>query len=98
MVSAAVVAGLLVVFPGIGLERCEGALEKGVVDDVALAVFSANDPVAALDVAEAEVGGDGLIFIALRGVDEQWPACSKCTHESSAGRLKPASTIRAPQA
>src|SRR5271165_4575504 len=96
--SAAVVAGLLVVFPGISLERGEGALEKGVVDDVALAVFSANDPVAALDVAEAEVGGDGLIFLALRGVDEQWPACTKSTHDSSAGRVKPAFLIRAPRA
>src|SRR5271170_5198685 len=83
--SAAVVASLLVVFPGIGLERSEGALEKGIVGDVAFAVFSANDPVAALDVAEAEVGGDGLIFLALRGVDEQWPACTKSTHDSSAG-------------
>ena len=81
----AVVAGFVGVFPGIRLEGSESALEEGVVYDVAFAVFSADDPVSALDVAEAEVGGDGLVLLALRGVDEQGAAGAKCTHDSSAG-------------
>ena len=69
----------------IGLERSEGALEKRVVDDVAFAVFSAHDPIAAFNMAETEVCGDGLIFLALRGVDKQGAAGAKSTHDSSAG-------------
>jgi hypothetical protein len=62
-------------------------LEEGVVNDVAFTVFSANDPIAALDVAEAKVSGNGLVFLALRSVNKQGAAGAKCTHHSSAGEL-----------
>jgi hypothetical protein len=67
------------------LNRCEGALEEGIVDDVTFTVFPADDPVSALDVAKAEIGADGLVLVALRGIDEQGTAGAKCTHDSSAG-------------
>jgi hypothetical protein len=73
----AVVAGFVVAFPGIRLEGSEGALEEGVVNHVAFAVLSADNPVSALDVADAKVGSDGLVFLALCGVDEQRAAGAK---------------------
>src|SRR5271170_6625676 len=80
--SGAVVAGFGGVLPGIGLEWRKRALEKSVIDDVAFAVLSADDPIAALDVAEAEIGGNRLIFLALCGIDKQGAACAKSTHDS----------------
>jgi hypothetical protein len=77
---AAVAAGFFGLFPGIFLDGSEGALEKGVVDDIGFTVFAANDPVAALDVGEAEVGGNGGGLGGLGGVDQQGPAGTKCAH------------------
>ena len=73
----AVVAGFGCGLPGIRLKRSEGALEEGIVNDVAFAVLSTDDPVSALDVAKAEVGSDGLVFLALSRVYKQGAAGAK---------------------
>ena len=66
---APVTPAFLSLLPGVGLERREGALKKGIVHDVAFPVFTLHDPVAAPYVAKSEIGGDGLFFRALRCID-----------------------------
>jgi hypothetical protein len=44
------------------LEGGEGALEERVVEDVAFAVLSADDPVTAFYVDETKIGGDCSCF------------------------------------
>jgi len=95
---AAVAAGFFGVLPGVFLDCDEGALEKGVVDYVGFSVFAANDPVTALDVGEAEIGGDGGRLGGLGGVDQQGRAGTKGAHDSSAGRLGPTLLIGSPRA
>jgi hypothetical protein len=68
--SGAVTAAFVGALPGIVLNGREGALEEGVVDDVAFAVFTVDDPLAFFDVAKAGVSGDGGGLLALLGVDE----------------------------
>ena len=63
----------------------EGALEEGVVDDVALVVFAFDDPVAGMCFAMAGVGEDGSGLSALRGVYEKRSAGAKGVHFSSPG-------------
>ena len=60
----------------------EGALEEGVVDDVALVIFSFDDPVAGIGFALSGVGEDEGGVEALRGVDEKGPAGAKRVHET----------------
>src|SRR6267154_2615316 len=67
----AVVAALAGGLPG---DRGKGALEEGVVDDVALVIFSFDDPVAGIGFALSGVGEDEGGVEALDGVDEKWPA------------------------
>jgi hypothetical protein len=57
-------------------------LEKRVVDDVALAVFAADDPLAALHVDEAKIGGNGGRFSGLGGIDKKRTAGTKGAHDS----------------
>ena len=52
----------------------EGALEEGVVDDVALAVFALDDPVTGKDFALTGVGEDEGGIRALFGVYQKGPA------------------------
>jgi hypothetical protein len=79
---AAVVSSFVRGLPGDG---GEGALEEGVVDDVALVVFAFDDPVAGVDFALAGVGEDGRRLSALRGVYEDRSAGAKGVHVSSPG-------------
>jgi hypothetical protein len=58
-------------------DRSEGALEEGVVDDVALVVFTFDDPVAGIGLALSGVGEDGSRLGALRGVNEKRSASAK---------------------
>jgi hypothetical protein len=74
---AAVVAAFARGFPG---NRSKSALEEGVVDDVALVIFSFDDPVAGIGFALSGVGEDDGWVEALRGVDEKWPAGTKRMH------------------
>jgi hypothetical protein len=76
---AAVVAAFAVGLPG---NRSEGALEEGVVDDVALAVFAFDDPVAGVGFALAGVGEDEGGTLALRGVHEKRSAGAKRVHQA----------------
>ena len=61
-------------------DRGKGALEEGVVDDVALVVFSFDDPVAGIGFALSGVGEDEGGVEALGGVDEKGPAGTKRMH------------------
>jgi hypothetical protein len=61
----------------------EGALEEGVVDDVALVVFAFDDPVAGKGFALAGVGKDDGRLLALRGIDEKRSAGPKGVHKVS---------------
>ena len=47
----------------------KGALEEGVVDDVSLAIFAFNDPIAGIGFALSGVGEDEGGVEALRSVD-----------------------------
>jgi hypothetical protein len=62
-------------------------LEKRIGYNVAFAIFTTDNPVAALHIAGTQVSGDSLCFCALLGVYQQWPASSKSAHDSSAGNL-----------
>ena len=70
-------ATLLGGFPGDG---SEGALEEGIVDDVALVVFAFDDPVSGVGFAMAAVGEDGGGMSALRGIYEKRSAGTKGVH------------------
>ena len=70
-------------FPG---DRGKGALEEGVVDDVALVIFSFDDPVAGIGFALSGVGEDEGGVEALRGVDEKGSAGAKRVHEALSWR------------
>ena len=61
-------------------DRGEGALEEGVVDDVALVVFPFDDPVAGIGFALSGVGKDGGGVDALGGVDKKRSAGAKSVH------------------
>jgi hypothetical protein len=76
---AAVVAAFARGLPG---DRGKGALEEGVVDDVALVIFSFDDPVAGIGFALSGVGENEGGAKALRGVDEKGPAGAKRVHET----------------
>ena len=58
----------------------EGALEEGVVDDVALVVFAFDDPVSRIGFAVAAVSEDGGGMSALRGIYEKRSAGTKGVH------------------
>jgi len=79
---AAVVSSFVRRLPGDG---GEGALEEGVVDDVALVVFAFDDPVAGVGFAMAAVSEDGGGMSALRGIYEKRSAGTKGVHFSSPG-------------
>ena len=72
-------ATLLRGFPGNG---SEGALEEGVVDDVAFVIFAFDDPVARIGLALSGVGEDESGVGALGGVDEQGSTGAKRVHET----------------
>src|SRR3981189_2399250 len=76
---AAVVAAFARGLPG---DRGKGALEEGVVDDVALVIFSFDDPVAGIGFSLSGVGKDDGGAEALRGVDEKRSAGAKRVHET----------------
>ena len=78
----AVVPPLVAAFPGIRLNRSERALKEGIIDDIALAVLSANNPIANAYISESQIGGDCLSLFALCGVYKQWPAGAKFTHQT----------------
>jgi hypothetical protein len=61
-------------------------LEEGVVDDVALVIFSFDDPVAGIGFALSGVGEDEGGVEALCGVDEKGPAGAKRVHETFSWR------------
>ena len=63
----------------------EGALEEGVVDDVALVVFAFDDPVARVGFTLAAIGEDGGGLGALCGVYEKRSASTKGVQFSSPG-------------
>jgi len=67
-------------------DRGEGALEEGVVYDVALVIFTFDDPVAGIGFALSGVGEDGGGVEALRCVDEKGPAGTKRVHETFSRR------------
>ena len=54
---------------GLPGDRSKGALEEGVVDDVAFVILSFDDPVAGIGFALSAVGEDHCGVEALRGVD-----------------------------
>jgi len=70
-------------FPG---NRSKSALEEGVVHDVALVIFSFDDPVARVGFALSGVGEDEGGVEALGGVDEKWPAGAKRVYETLSWR------------
>jgi hypothetical protein len=76
---AAVVAAFLGGLPGNG---GKGALEKSVVDDIALVIFAFDDPVAGVGFALSGVGEDRGGVEALRGVDEKRSARAKGVHQA----------------
>jgi hypothetical protein len=63
----------------------EGALEERVVDNVALLVFSFDDPVAGVRVSTTAAGEEGSGSGALCGIYEKWSACAKGAQFSSPG-------------
>jgi hypothetical protein len=60
----------------------KGALEEGVVNDVSLAIFTFDDPVAWVGFSLAGVSEDNGGVDALRGVDQKGPAGPKRVHET----------------
>jgi len=76
---AAVVAAVARGLPG---DRGKGALEESVVDDVALVIFSFDDPVAGVGFALPGVGEDDGGAEALCGVDEKRSTGAKCVHQT----------------
>jgi hypothetical protein len=74
---AAVVAAFARGFPW---NRCEGALEEGVVDDVTFAVFALDDPVAGIGFTLAGIGEDDRRVEALGGVYEKRSAGAERVH------------------
>jgi hypothetical protein len=79
---AAVVSSFVRRLPGDG---GEGALEEGVVDDVAFVVFAFDDPVSGIGFAMAAVSEDGGGMSALCGIYEKRSAGTKGVHFSSPG-------------
>jgi hypothetical protein len=79
---AAVVSSFIRGLPGDG---SEGALEEGIVDDVALVVFAFDDPVAGVGLAMAKVGKDGGGLGALCSVYKKGSAGPKGAHFNSPG-------------
>jgi len=79
---AAVVSSFVRGLPGDG---GEGALEEGIVDDVALVIFAFDDPVAGIGFAMAKVGKDGGGLGALCSVYEKGAAGTKGAHFNSPG-------------
>ena len=87
---AAVVASFAYGFPRDG---GKGALEEGVVDDVALAVFAFDDPVARIGFALAGVGENEGGVEALGGVYEKRSAGAERVHVTLSWRLCSADMI-----
>jgi hypothetical protein len=50
----------------------KGALEEGVVNDVTLVSFSANDPIPAFYIDKPKVSGDRLRLGTLHSVHDHW--------------------------
>ena len=72
----------------------EGALEESVVNNVALVVFSFDDPVAGIGVTRAGAGEDRSGLSALRGVYEKRSAGAKGVHFSApGGAVKPTESM-----
>ena len=63
-------------------DRGKRTLEEGVVDDVAFAIFSFDDPVAGIGFALSGVGKDEGGAEALRGVDEKRSAGAEGVHQT----------------
>jgi hypothetical protein len=79
-------------FPG---DRSKGALEEGVVDDVAFVIFSFDDPVAGIGFALSGVCEDEGGVEALGGLDEKGSAGAKRAHEIfSGGIMSPPKTFQ----
>ena len=76
---AAIVSAFARGFPW---DRGEGALEEGVVDDVAFVIFAFDDPVARIGFALSGVGVDKGEVETLCGVDEKGSAGAKRVHEA----------------
>jgi hypothetical protein len=74
-------------------DRGKGALEEAVVDDVALAVFTFDDPVAGIGFALAGVGEDQGGVEALGGVYEKRSAGAERVHVTLSCRLCSADRI-----
>jgi hypothetical protein len=55
----------------------EGALEEFIVQNIAFAIFSADDPVTAFHIDEPEIGDDCFCLYALPGIDCDRPANPK---------------------
>ena len=64
-------------------DRSEGALEEGVIDDVALVIFALDDPVAGKDFALTGVGEDEGGICALFSVYQKGSAGPKAVQSSS---------------
>jgi hypothetical protein len=77
------VATLLRGFPGNG---SEGALEEGVVDDVAFVILTFDNPIAGIGFALSRVGEDKSRVDALGGIDKKGPAGAKRVHETVSWR------------
>jgi hypothetical protein len=54
------------------LNGYKGALEEGVVNDVTLVAFSANDPIPAFYIDKPKVGGDRLRLGTLHSIHDHW--------------------------
>jgi uncharacterized membrane protein len=78
----AVVSALVAALPRIGLKGSERTLKERIVDNVALPILSANNPVTHVYIPESQISSDRFSFFALGGVYKQWPASAKCTHQT----------------
>jgi hypothetical protein len=52
----------------------KGTLEEFIVEDIAFAIFSADDPVTSLHIDEPEIGSDCFCLCTLPGIDCDRPA------------------------
>jgi hypothetical protein len=60
----------------------KGALEEGIVNDVAFVILAFDDPIAGIGFALTGVGEDEGGVEALRGIDEKGSAGAKRVHEA----------------
>jgi uncharacterized membrane protein YhdT len=71
------------------LNGSKGALEEGVINDVTLAGFSANDPIPAFYVDKTKVGGDRLRLSTLHSVHDHWSRSAINAHNDFRPTLWP---------